>query len=130
MPNKFASGKYAIAHCDRCGFRTKLKELRPLTIKTKRVNIRVCNDCWEPDHPQLQLGLYPVNDPQAVRDPRPDTLYAESRSISYQILVGAGVGVEIGSLGLTPELFVATEDDDGIVTENDLIIVTETVGGP
>jgi len=130
MPNKFASGKYAIAHCDRCGFRTKLKELRPLTIKTKRVNIRVCNDCWESDHPQLQLGLYPVNDPQAVRDPRPDTSYAESRSISYQVLVGAGVGTEIGNLGLVPELFVVTEDDDEIVTEDYFNIVTENIGLP
>jgi len=25
------------------------------------------------DHPQLQLGYYPVSDPQAIRDPRPDT---------------------------------------------------------
>ena len=44
-------------------------------IKTKNVNIKVCQNCWEPDHPQLQLGLYPVNDPQAVRDPRPDVSY-------------------------------------------------------
>jgi len=27
--------------------------------------------------PQLQLGMYPVNDPQAVRQPRPDTSYYE-----------------------------------------------------
>jgi hypothetical protein len=29
----------------------------------------------DPDHPQLQLGMYPVEDPQAVREPRPDTTY-------------------------------------------------------
>jgi hypothetical protein len=73
MPNKFASGKYAIAQCDRCGFRFKLKQLRQLVVKTKKVNILVCGECWEEDHPQLQLGMYPVNDPQAVRNPRTDT---------------------------------------------------------
>jgi hypothetical protein len=77
MPSQFASGKHAIAECDRCGWRYKLTQLKKLVIKTKNVNILVCNDCWEPDQPQLSLGLYPVNDPQAVRNPRPDTSYYE-----------------------------------------------------
>jgi hypothetical protein len=75
MPNKFSSGKYAIAECDRCGQRYKLKELKKLVIKTKQISLKVCPECWEPDQPQLSLGLYPVNDPQAVREPRPDTSY-------------------------------------------------------
>lgn len=75
MPNRFASGKWAISQCDRCGFRYKLKQLRRLVIKTKNVNILVCPSCWEPDQPQLQLGMYPVDDPQAIRNPRPDTTY-------------------------------------------------------
>jgi hypothetical protein len=83
MPNRFASGKYAIAMCDRCGQQFKLKTLKSLTIKTKKVNILVCHECWEPDQPQLSLGMYPVDDPQALRNPRPDT--------SYQV---AGVDVE------------------------------------
>jgi hypothetical protein len=78
MPNRFASGKYSIAMCDRCGQQYKLTELRKLTIKTKQVSIKVCQECWEPDQPQLQLGMYPVNDPQAVREPRPDTSYLAS----------------------------------------------------
>jgi hypothetical protein len=75
---KYASAKNSIAECDRCGQRYKLRELRKLTIKTKTVNIKVCPECWEPDQPQLQLGMYPVYDPQAVRDPRPDTSYYQS----------------------------------------------------
>jgi hypothetical protein len=78
MPTKYASAKNSIAQCDRCGFRFKLKELKRLVIKTKNVNILVCHECWEPDQPQLQLGMYPVNDPQAVRNPRPDLGYYES----------------------------------------------------
>ena len=78
MPNRFASGKWAICECDRCGFRYKLKELRRLVIKTKNVNILVCPTCWEPDQPQLQLGMYPVDDPQAIRDPRGDHSYYQA----------------------------------------------------
>ena len=73
MPIKYASGKNSIAQCDRCNFRYPLKQLKRLVIKTKNVNILVCPECWEPDQPQLSLGLYPVNDPQAVRNPRPDS---------------------------------------------------------
>ena len=75
MPNKYASGKYAIAECDRCAFRYKLKELRIQTLKTKPYRVKVCRNCWDPDHPQLQLGMYPVNDPQAVLEPRRDVSY-------------------------------------------------------
>ena len=78
MPNRFASGKHAIAECDRCGFRFKLKQLKGLVIKTKNVNILVCPECWEPDQPQLQLGMYPVDDPQALRNPRRDNSYIVS----------------------------------------------------
>jgi hypothetical protein len=75
MPNRFASGKKAIAECDVCGFRYKLKELKQLVIKTKNVNILACPTCWNPDQPQLQLGMYPVDDPQALRTPRRDNSY-------------------------------------------------------
>lgn len=77
MPNKYASGKNSIAECDRCSFRYKLSELRTETIKTHPYHIKVCKPCWDYDHPQLQIGLYPVDDPQAVRDPRPDISYAQ-----------------------------------------------------
>lgn len=75
MGNRYASGKWAIAICDRCGFRFKLKQLKEEIIKTKRYNLLVCQECWDPDHPQLQLGMYPVDDPQALRNPRNDSTY-------------------------------------------------------
>ena len=78
MSNRFASGKNSIAECDRCGQRYKLKELKKEVIKTKLFEIKVCPECWDPDQPQLQLGMYPVNDPQAVREPRPDVSYYSS----------------------------------------------------
>ncbi len=90
MPSKYASGKKSIAECDRCGFRYMLKELKKLTIKTKNVNIKVCPTCFEPDQPQLSLGLYPVNDPQAVREPRPDVSYWQSGFTGIQTQFNSG----------------------------------------
>ena len=87
MPSRFASGKYAIAQCDRCDGRYMLKELRTQTVKTKPYKIKVCKTCWDPDHPQLQLGMYPVNDPQAVREPRPDVSYLQSGTTGLQELL-------------------------------------------
>jgi hypothetical protein len=78
MGNRFASGKYSIAECDRCGQRYKLKQLKFEVIKTKLYQLKVCPECFDPDHPQLQLGMYPVDDPQAVRQPRKDLSYYTS----------------------------------------------------
>ena len=85
MPSKYASGKYAIAECDRCGQRYKLKELRKQVLKTHLYDVKVCPTCWDPDQPQLQLGMYPVNDPQAVHEPRPDVSYEVSGTSGLQI---------------------------------------------
>lgn len=99
MPNRFSSGKFSISQCDRCGFRAKLKDLRSLTIKTKQVNILVCNECWEQDHPQLQLGMYPVNDPQAVMNPRSDVVnYPQSRSYTEVFYIGPAVSLAVGEI--------------------------------
>ena len=85
MPNKYSSGKFAIAECDRCGQRYKLKELRKLVVKQQIKNIKVCPSCWDPDQPQLSLGMYPVDDPQAVREPRPDVSYTVSGTSGLQL---------------------------------------------
>lgn len=90
MPSKYASGKNSISECDRCGFRYMLKVLKTLTIKTKNVKIKVCPTCWEPDQPQLSLGLYPINDPQAVREPRPDLSYWQSGLTGLQTDYNSG----------------------------------------
>lgn len=85
MGNRFASGKNSIAECDRCGQRYKLKQLKKEIIKLKTFNLLVCPECWDPDQPQLQLGMFPVDDPQAVRNPRHDQTYVTSgtNSLGY-----------------------------------------------
>lgn len=73
MAVRYSSGKFTQAACDRCAEWTKLSKLKKIVLKDNVTNIKVCNRCWEPSHPQLQLGRYPVVDPQAVREPRPDS---------------------------------------------------------
>ncbi len=75
MGTRYASAKNAFGFCDRCGFRTAIKKLRALVIKQKVVATHVCPSCWEPDQPQLMIGTFPVDDPQAIRDARPDTTF-------------------------------------------------------
>ncbi len=99
MSNKFAKRDNALSECDRCGFRYKLGLLKELIIKNTPINMLVCPTCWEPSQPQLKLGNFPVEDPQAIRNPRPDfTGYPQSRSqivpLLGQQLTGA-IGVPI-----------------------------------
>jgi len=75
MANRFASGKKAIAMCDRCGQQFKLKRLKTEIIKQRKYELLVCTACWDPDQPQLMLGTFPIDDPQALRNPRRDTTY-------------------------------------------------------
>jgi hypothetical protein len=75
MSNRFATGHKAIAMCDRCGQQFKLKQLRTEIIKQRKYELLVCSECFDPDQPQLMLGTFPVDDPQALRNPRRDTTY-------------------------------------------------------
>jgi hypothetical protein len=128
MSTKFASGKKAIAECDRCGFRYKLKELREIVIKTKNTNILVCPTCWEPDQPQLQLGMYPVNDPQALRNPRRDNSYIQAGLTGLQIDLGGGPlgsgdpsgGSRIVQWGWAP--VGGSRENDAGLTPNNLVL--------
>jgi hypothetical protein len=132
MPSKYASGKNSISECDRCGFRYMLKVLKTLTIKTKNVKIKVCPSCWEPDQPQLSLGLYPVSDPQAVREPRPDKSYWQSGFTGVQTAFNSGPaitqdgypggGSRIVQWGWAP-IGGARSDDAGL-TPNNLVAQT------
>ena len=78
MGNRFANGIKAIAECDRCGQQYRLKKLKTEIIKQRQYQILVCPECWDPDHPQLMLGTFPVDDPQALRNPRRDTTYIQA----------------------------------------------------
>ena len=116
MSNRFASGRWAIAICDNCGFQFKLKKLKTQVIKTKEINDKVCPECWSPDHPQLQLGMYPVSDPQALRNPRKDTTYFVSGTTVDGSLGG---GSRVIQWGWNPVGGSRVFDDP--LTPNDLV---------
>ena len=63
---RFASGKKALAICDRCGMQYPY-----LSIKEEWNGSRVCRECYETKHPQLDP---PDTSPdaEALRDAAPD----------------------------------------------------------
>ena len=118
MSSKYSSGKFSIAECDRCGQRYKLKELRKLIVKQQIKNIKVCPTCWDPDQPQLSLGLYPVDDPQAVREPRPDISYEASGTDALGNVSG---GSRVFQWGWAP--VGGASQFDSVLTPNYLIAI-------
>ena len=120
MGNRFAAGKHAISECDRCGQRFKLKLLKTEIIKTKKYDLLVCPECWDPDHPQLQLGMWPVDDPQALRNPRPDRSYV----VSGLLVDGeSGGGSRIFQWGWNP--VGGSRANDAGLTPNNLVLAVE-----
>lgn len=65
---KFATGKHSSAICDRCGFSVPYREIR-----AEWTGLRVCGECWEKKHPQLEPTKKDLSDPKPLRHPRPDT---------------------------------------------------------
>jgi len=116
----FSSGKYAHGFCDRCGQRVdSLNTMRVIVLNQLPTSIRVCDACWDPDQPQLALGKIDTNDPQALRNARPDiTYYApgnEGADGSRQIQWGWNPvgGAQAYGSELTPnELDMAVEMGD------------------
>ena len=130
MSSRYASGKNSIAECDRCGQRFMLKQLKKEIIKTRIFNIKVCPECWDPDQPQLSLGLYPVYDPQAVREPRPDTSYQVSGTTGLQIIDTNSTNVDaVGYQAECSRIFQwgwnpvgGSRSSDAGLTPNDLVL--------
>ena len=120
MGNRYASGKNSIAICDRCGFGYRLSQLKKLIVKTKVYDLKVCPQCWDPDQPQLQLGMYPVDDPQGVRDPRPDLSYQVSGLLADGELGG---GSRVFQWGWNP--VGGSSSFDAVLTPNNLVLEVE-----
>lgn len=79
MANRFASYKRAFGFCDRCGYRCKMSEMSYVYILGKQQNIKVCKECKDyrnGDNEAYWWGIIggqkASNDPQALRNPRPD----------------------------------------------------------
>jgi hypothetical protein len=131
MGNRFASGKKAIAQCDRCDGRYLLKVLKKEVVKGRNYDLLVCPECWDPDHPQLHLGEFPVDDPQALRNPRPDRSYVVSGRSGLQIVNSSSTSQDaIGSLEGGSRIFQwgwnpvgGSSGSDAALTPNNLALV-------
>lgn len=117
MGNRFSSGKNSIAMCDRCGFQFKLTTLRKLVVKTKINNVLVCSSCYDPDQPQLLLGMFPIDDPQAVRNPRRDTTYVTAGVNAEGFPTGGSRDIQWGYNPVGGASFFTSD-----LTPNDLVL--------
>ena len=77
----YAKAKYAFGFCDKTGFRYPLKDLVPEYNNGVKTGFLVGKDVVDPDQPQNFLGRLKINDPQSLRDPRPDRALLESRAL-------------------------------------------------
>jgi len=139
MGNRFASGKIAIAECDRCGQQFRLKYLKTEIIKQRKYELLVCPECWDPDQPQLMLGTFPVEDPQALRNPRRDTTYVTSGVNSNGNLSGGSRDIQWGwnpvggssnfDAALTPNYLVGTTSVGTTSITTSPVFIPAPVGG-
>ena len=88
--SSYASGKHAFGFCDRTGFRYKLRDLVPQIEAGRPNGMLVGKDVVDVDNPQWRLGLINMSDPQALRDPRPDGGFHQSRELYAWNPVGGG----------------------------------------
>ncbi len=100
----YASGKYAFGYCDLTGFRYPLKDLVPQIVNGRPTGLRVGKDVVSPDQPQLQLGRLRLDDPQALRNARPDQSLDESRRLFAFDPVGGG-NTALGSRTVGLDMF-------------------------
>ena len=77
----YARGKYAFGYCDKTGFRYPLSDLVPEFSNGVKTGFLVGRDVVDPDQPQNFLGRIKINDPQSLRNPRPDTSLQVSRGL-------------------------------------------------
>jgi len=99
MSQKFSSGKYAQAICDRCGIQVKYQQL-----KEEWTGLMVCMDCWDPKT-ALEFPMNFPSDPESLRDPRPDNdteagngrIFTSSNVIGSTIK-GFGIECELGDV--------------------------------
>jgi hypothetical protein len=104
MAGKYATSAWALGLCDRCGFSYPLRELHREIYDLRPNGLKVCSTCLDKDSPQLQIGRVNSNDPQSLRDPRPDVDRLASTSFVGWNPVGHPliyVQTEVGTVTVT-----------------------------
>ena len=103
---KFASGKHAFAISDRSGQRYLYRDM-----KREWNGLLVGPDEYEEKHPQLG-PFRKVDDPQALRDPRPEANLTQERAIQHGFDPVGFAGIS----GLSPDNLLAPPCLVGSVT--------------
>lgn len=107
MADMFRSGDWN-AICDRCGFKKKATELRD-----EWTGLKVCADCWEPQHPQDFVRA--TNDMVRIPWARPDrgntfittTLAASESKGDLVVKVADATGIaQYGTIGIETDRIV------------------------
>ena len=84
----YASDKNAYGISDRSGFRYRLKDMR-----VEWTGAKVGKDEFETKHPQLfppRVGP----DPQALKNPRPESIFREQRNFNTALTLSVVMGME------------------------------------
>ena len=121
----YARAKKALGLCDRCGFTYKLNTLRYEIYDGIRNGLRVCNECFDVDQPQLKLGQVNTSDNQALFDPRVDTgreastTYFGSNTLSSQGITGSIGTITTSNVDNSP---------DSITTSITGVVGTKSLG--
>jgi hypothetical protein len=124
MSARYAIGKRAWGHCQRCGFRYYLRELR---YDGQQPHLQVCEDCWDPKHPQEYLP--DVFDPVTLLAPTGDTekSVANLQVIDYPPFLGSEtvlmpIQIGIGLRSSVAQLVAVDLDPEvGLITTMSLL---------
>lgn len=109
MSIKYAEGRKAWGHCERCGMRYLLKQL---TSDGYKPDLLVCQPCWDEDHPQERLP--DTVDPITLYEPTGDLSAAQSRDESFVV---DGIRIQYGERWATTTIFTHPTVDDRITIE-------------
>lgn len=82
-------GKTIPGICDRCSRKVPHAELSSEVERGKTKGNMVCDECWDPDHPQNWVGMVPVSDKQSVDGAQPEPNLRSDRSLFGFNPVGA-----------------------------------------
>lgn len=96
----FASGKLAIAFCERCGRQQPYGDLKQQVVNEIVTNLRVCYDCLDIDHEQLRVGRV-MERPEgiALQFPRPDPDLLTSRgAFGWAPVLGVAINPAVGQV--------------------------------
>ena len=123
----YAKAKYAFGFCDKTGFRYPLKDLVPEYNNGVKTGFLVGRDVVDPDQPQNFLGRLKINDPQSLRDPRPDRALLESRALYGFNPVGSQGTLMTASVGRVTITIAETDNVDGVSATGSVGSVTVSV---